>query len=180
MDKTTSPSKSAIQYGVLFGIAMILELVISYVLKLGAENKSYGIIISFLNYLVLPAVFTYLAVTNYKKNHNEGFLSLGESIKIGMTVALIGSILYGVFYFIFTMIFPEFIPEVLEQTRSITIQQNPNMTDDQLDMTMSIMKKMMNPYIMVPVTIVIYCFVYLIHSLIIGAVTKRERPQSFN
>lgn len=178
MEQKTSPSKSALQFGVLFGVIMILQLVISYILNIGAENKTYGLIISVLNYFVLPFIFIYLGCNNYKKNHNNGFIKFGECIKIGMSIALIASLIYGVFYFIFTLIFPEFVPDLMRKMSDITQKENPNLTAEQLEMSMSIMEKMMNPYITIPLAIVMNCFIALIHSLIIGAIVKKENPQS--
>jgi FlaA1/EpsC-like NDP-sugar epimerase len=178
MEKTISPSKSALQVGVLFGIIMISELVISFVLNIGTENKTYGTIISLLNYLILPFTFIFVACNNYKKNINNGFISFGECIKIGMSVAFIASLLYGIFYIVFTMIFPEFIPDLIDKITAVTVKENPNMTQEQLDMSLSIVKKMMDPYITAPLAIVMNCFISLIHSLIIGAIVKNERPIS--
>jgi hypothetical protein len=179
MDKVTSPAKSSVQFGILFGAIMILQLVISYVLNIGIENKSYGISIQLLNYLILPFTFIFLACNHYKKNINQGFISFGECIKIGMSVAFLASLLYGVFYIIFTMIFPEFLPDLINKMTAITIKENPDMTQEQLDMSLSIVKKMMSPYIAAPLAIVMNCFIALIHSLIVGAIVKKERPQSF-
>ena len=85
MEQKTSPAKSSFQFGVLFGAIMILQLVISYVLNIGTENKTYSIIVNTLNFLILPFTFIYLACNNYKNNLNKGFISLGECIKIGIT-----------------------------------------------------------------------------------------------
>lgn len=178
MKEKTSPSKSALQFGVLFGVIMILQLVISYVLNIGAENKTYGIIISILNYLILPLLFIYLGCDNYKKNYNNGFIKFGECVKIGMSIALVASLIYGVFYILFNLIFPEFLPDLIRKMTSMTQKENPNLTSEQLEMSMSVMKKMMNPYITVPLAIVMNCFIALIHSSIIGAIIKRDRPQS--
>jgi hypothetical protein len=178
MKEKTSPSKSALQFGVLFGVIMILQLVISYVLNIGAENKTYGIIISILNYLILPFLFIYLGCDNYKKNYNHGFIKFGECVKIGMSIAFVASLIYGVFYILFNLIFPEFLPDLIRKMTSMTQKDNPNLTSDQLEMSVSIMKKMMNPYITVPLAIVMNCFIALIHSSIIGAIIKRDRPQS--
>ena len=67
METKISPSKSAMQYGVVFGVIMILQLVISYVFSIDATtNKTYGIVINFLNFLVLPILFIYLGCVNYR------------------------------------------------------------------------------------------------------------------
>ena len=58
------------------------------------------------------------------------------------------------------------------------LEQNSEMTDEQLDMAISMTEKFMNPAIMVPVTLLMFAFIGLIWSLIIGAVVKKERPVS--
>jgi hypothetical protein len=45
-------------------------------------------------------------------------------------------------------------------------------------MALSMTEKMMSPFVIVPITIVMYAFIGLIYSLIIGAILKKERPNS--
>jgi len=52
------------------------------------------------------------------------------------------------------------------------------MPEEQVEMALSWTKKIMSPAIGIPVTIVMYAFLGLIYSLIIGAITKKENPQS--
>lgn len=179
METKTSPGKSSIQFGILFGVIMILELVISYVLNIGTENKAFGVVLNLLNYLVFPFIFIYLGCNNYKTKLNDGFISFGDCIKIGLSIAFIASFLYGVFYIVFNMIFPEFLPDMIEKIKDITQKENPNLTQEQLDMSMAIVQKVMNPYITAPLGIAINCFVALLHSLVIGAIVKKERPATF-
>ena len=41
-------------------------------------NTSVGTIVNIANYHVLPILFIYIGCTNYKKNINNGFISLLE------------------------------------------------------------------------------------------------------
>jgi len=180
MEQKKSPSKSALQYGVLFGILMVLEFVILYVMDIDPiTNPSAGIVINTMNYLVFPVSIITIGCLNYKKKLNEGFISFGECLKIGVTICLIAGLIYGIFSVVFNMIFPEFMEEILKKTKQVMLQQNPTLTTDQLDMAMSMTKKFMSPALMVPVTIAMYSFIGLIYSLIIGAFVKNDNPQSF-
>ena len=97
MEKKVSPSKSALQYGALFGVLMILEFVIVYVMDVDPiSNPTTGIIINTLNYLVFPVSIITIGCVNYKKNLNNGFVSFVECIKIGVTICLIAGLIYGV------------------------------------------------------------------------------------
>ena len=107
METKISPSKSAMQYGVFFGLIMILELVISYVFNIDATtNKSYGIIINFLNFLILPILFIYLGCVNYRDKINNGYISFGECLKIGVLICVLAALVYGIFGAIFNALVP--------------------------------------------------------------------------
>lgn len=180
MNETTSPAKVAIQYGVIFGVIMILELVIPYVMGINLlENKTLGLVFNLLNYLVLPILFIYLAIDNFKKNHNKGFLAFGQALKGGVTVTVIAGLVAGVFTVIFNLIFPEYLAEILSKTREMMIETNPSMTQEQLDTSVEMIKKFSSPYITLPVTVAMYAFIGLIYSLIIGAILKNDQPQGY-
>lgn len=177
MTKTITPGKSSINFGITFGIIMVLQFVIMYVLNINPqESPAIGVVINILNYLILPFALIYLAANYYKTKINQGFISMGETIKVGLTVCVIASLIYGVFYLIFDFIVPEFKEELLVKIQEITIKQNPTLTSEQLKMSMKFVKIFMNPYIVVPFTIIMYCVIGLIHSLIVGVIIKKNKP----
>jgi hypothetical protein len=179
MDQKVSPSKSALQYGALFGVLMVLEFVIVYVMDIDPiSNPTTGIVINTLNYLIFPVSIITFGSVNFKKNLNNGFVSFGECLKIGVTICLIAGLIYGVFSAVFNMIFPEFVEEIMKKTRQVMLQQNPNMTSEQAEMAISMTKKFMNPAIVIPATVAMFSFTGLIYSLIIGAFVKNENPHS--
>ena len=88
MENKISPSKSGLVYGVLFGVIMILEFMIVYVIGMQyLTDTSTGLMINLANYLVLPIVFIYLGCNNYKNNINNGYISLVQSLKVGISIA---------------------------------------------------------------------------------------------
>lgn len=179
MDQKVSPSKSALQYGALFGVLMVLEFVIVYVMDIDPiSNPTTGIVINTLNYLIFTVSIITFGSVNFKKNLNNGFVSFGECLKIGVTICLIAGLIYGVFSAVFNMIFPEFVEEIMKKTRQVMLQQNPNMTSEQAEMAISMTKKFMNPAIVIPATVAMFSFIGLIYSLIIGAFVKNENPHS--
>jgi hypothetical protein len=179
MEQKVSTSKSALQYGALFGVLMILEFVIVYVMDVDPiSNPTTGIIINTLNYLVFPVSIITIGCVNYKKNLNNGFVSFVECLKIGVTICLIAGLIYGVFSAVFNMIFPEFVEDIMKKTRQVMLQQNPNMSSEQAEMAISMTKKFMNPAIVIPATVAMFSFMGFIFSLIIGAFVKNENPHS--
>jgi hypothetical protein len=177
MKATISPSKSAINYAVIFGIIMITQFVTMYALSIQPqENPIIGTIINILNYLILPFIFIYLASNNFKTKINKGYISMGEVIKIGLTICSLSALIYGIFYLLFDFIVPEFREQLLEQIAQVTVNQNPSLSSEQLKMSMKFVEIFMNPYIVIPFTIVMYCVIGLIHSLIVGAILKNNKP----
>ena len=135
MEEKISPSKSALQYGILFGVFMVLEFVLLYVLNIDPiTNPTVGIVVNILNYLVLPVILITVGCNNYKKKLNFGFISFGECLKIGVTICLIAGLIYALFSIVFNMIFPVFMEEFLKKTRQVMLNQNQTMTSEQLKM----------------------------------------------
>lgn len=175
---TPSTTKSAIQLGTFFGLLMILEFVIAYVLDIDPiSSPTVGIVMNTLNYLIFPITFITMACNAYKKS-NSGFISFGTCLKIGVTLCVIAGLVYAIFAAVFMMIFPEFVTELLRKTRDVYSQQ-PGMTAEGLEMALSWTKKMMSPAISIPITIAMFAFFGLIYSLIIGAIVKKDKPNSF-
>lgn len=177
MEQTISPSKSGTNYAIVFGIIMILELVLMYALNMNAQtNPTIGVIINVLNYLVLPFTFIYLAANHFKNKVNGGYISFGQTLKVGLSICALAAVIYGVFYFIFDFIFPEFKTDMISQIEAITVKQNPSITAEQLKMSMKFVKTFMEPYVAIPFSIVMYSVIGLIHSLIVGAIVKKDKP----
>jgi hypothetical protein len=180
MENNVSPAKSGVLYGVLFGVIMVLEFVIMYLVGMKSLiNTSVGTIVNISNYMLLPILFIYIGCTNYKKNINNGFITFSESLKTGVSITFIAALIYAVFNIIFNFIFPEFIDEMIAITKEGMLAKNPEMTSEQIEMGLSMVKIFMNPFIVLPVTLAMYSFFGLIYSLIVGAVLKNEKPQSF-
>lgn len=177
METKTSTKKFGIDNGIYYGLAMILSFLIIYALNIDlVENPYIGTISSVSSYFVFPVLFIWLAINSFKKN-NAGFASLGECIKTGVTVAFVASVLLAVFTLIFNLVFPEYLDEMMAQTRKIMLKQNPNLTSEQVKTAIAMTKKFSSPVFSLPITIVFLTFVGFIYSLVIGAITKKERPQ---
>lgn len=175
--KPTSPSKSAVAFGVLFGAIMVLEMLVMYALDIDpTANPMVGVIINLMNYLLLPVTFILVAANQYKKKFNHGYISLVDSLKIGVSLSAIAAIIYGIFYLIFIMLFPEYIDELLSKMHTVFENQNPSMTSEQIEGILGFQRKVMQPQLAIPITLAMYSFIGLIYSLIIGAIIKKERP----
>ncbi|HEU0135857.1 MAG TPA: DUF4199 domain-containing protein [Flavobacterium sp.] len=176
---TVTPAKSAIQYGVIFGIIMVLEFVIGYVMNFDPiSDPWFGTTINVLNYFILPILLITIGINNYKKL-NHGFISFSQCLKIGVTICIIAGLIYAIFSAIFMTLFPEFVDELLAKTRS-ALAKTEGMTDEGMEVALSWTKKFMSPVFAVPATLLMFSFIGLIYSLIIGAIMKNNKPEVYS
>ena len=178
MENKVSASNSSLQFGIFFGIIMILEFVIGYVINIDpTTDKSFGLTINLLNFFVLPFLFIFLGCSNFKKQ-NLGYISISECLKVGVSICVLAAIISGVFSAAFNFFIPEYFEEIMKKAKLVMIRDNPKLTSDQLEMGISMMKKFANPLIAIPFTIVIYALLGLIFSLIVGLIVKKDGYQS--
>ena len=179
MKNDVTPSKSYLVFGLFFGLLMILSFVLIYVSGINlVENRTVGTTSSIVNYFLLPVILIYLGCENFKKN-NGGLISFVECLKVGVSIAFVGALILSIFNVIFNLLFPEYIEEILSQTRQIMIQSNPNLTSEQIESGINMTRKFSAPLFSVPITLLMFSFLGLIYSLIIGLIVKKEHPQSF-
>ena len=71
-------------------------------------------VITWLINIAISVVFIVMAVEQYKKA-NEGFLSIGEAIKVGVLVAVIAGVIGAIYQVIYaTIIDPDYYDKVVE------------------------------------------------------------------
>lgn len=174
------PAKTAINFGIIFGLIMIFEFVLLYVMDIDPiKNRWAGVIMNFSNYLILPVVLILTASLRYKKTFNNGYITISDVIKIGLTIMIVASIVYGIFSAVFQMINPNYIDEMVNKMRLVMEEQNPNLTSEQLEMSLEMSKKFMQPYIDIPIRIAVNCFIGLIYSLMIGAAIQKKNHNQY-
>ncbi len=121
--------KFAINNGLLLGLLSIVLGVIFYVLDMHLERNWISSILS----LALTTGVIIYAFKQYK-GANEGFMTLGQAIKLGLGIALIAGIIGVIFnYLLMNVIEPDMINQIMEKQQEAMIESNPNMTDQQLE-----------------------------------------------
>ena len=167
-----SVKKIALPYGAVLGLFTVLLSVVVYVMDMTYEQPWWQGAIGFIAMIICIV----LGIKTFKKE-NSGFLSLGEAIKVGLAVAIVAGIFGVIFNIIFmNVIEPDFTTNMLAATEENMIEQNPNMTQEQIDMAMGISETMMSPLIISAISIIMTLFFGFIISLISGLVMKVNRP----
>lgn len=171
-NQTASVKKIGFNYGLILALLVVGLSVIVYVLGLHLDQPWWQ---SVLNFIFMTVCIIY-GLKAFKKD-NGGFLSLGEALKTGLVIAIVSGIIGSIFTYIFiTVIEPDFITQMLEVTQEKMIEQNPNMTQEQMDMAMGMTEKFMSPWIMFAMGLIASLFFGFIISLIAGLIMKQPRP----
>ncbi|MGJ8593443.1 MAG: DUF4199 domain-containing protein [Aquaticitalea sp.] len=162
--------KFILNYGLILGVISILIGVVMYVTNLYIE-KSW--ISSLLSILVMIVIISY-GINEFKK-HSGGFLNLGQALKIGVGIALVAGIIGVIYQLIFiNFIEPDFMEQMMQLQFDKMIEDNPDMSQEQIDMSIEMAKKFSSPWITMAISIVGSLFLGLIISLIAGLVMKKE------
>jgi len=170
--QTASVKKIAQPYGLVLALGTIFVSVIVYVMGYTYEQPWWQ---SLLNFAIMTLCIVY-GLKAFKKE-NEGFLSLGESLKTGLAISVVAGVIGSLFTYLFvTVIEPDFAANMLEVTETNMVEQNPNMTSEQMEMALSMTEGMMQPWIMVAIGIIATLFFGFIISLIAGLIMKQNRP----
>lgn len=159
--------------GVFLGLATILISVLKYTFSSNYLEKSYwDQILGF----ILLVLFVYTAINSFKKSNNS-YLSISQSIKIGLGVTLIFALLNVVYlYFFMSIIEPDFKDKIIEM--QVEEMQKMNTPNSQIKTTVKIMEEYFVP-ITLSVTIIYALIAGLITSLIIGAVLKKDNLNKY-
>ena len=171
--QTATVKKIALPNGVLLALTTIVISVIVYVMGMTYEQPWWQSLLNFAAMLW----FVIYGIKAYKKD-NSGYLSLAEALKTGLAITLIAGVIGSIFTYLFTTIIePDFVMNMLEASRVKMIEDNPEMTQEQMDMAMSISEKMMSPGILTAIGVIASLFFGFIISLISGLVLKNNRPE---
>ncbi len=167
-----SVKKIALNYGLILALLSIVLSVLAYVTDNHLDRPWW---ITVLSTLIMIGAIVY-GLKAYK-NEIGGFMNLGEALKVGLAISLIAGIIGAIYNYIFvTVIEPDFVNQMLEMTQENMIEQNPEMTESQMEMAMGLSEKFMSPGIMSAMSIIATLFFGFIISLISGLIMKQNRP----
>lgn len=104
--------KTVIRYGIYSAITISVITLLGFTL---GKNFSFSIqeVIGYVS-MILATSFTYFAIKHYRDNENNGQVSFGKALKIGILVVLFASTAFAIVdYFYTTVLNPDFKEEYL-------------------------------------------------------------------
>ena len=122
-------------------------------------------------------VIIVLGIRNFKSVNNN-LITWGQSVKIGVGIAIVSSLL-GIIYNLIFMNFiePEFMNQMME--KQVVAWEELNMTEEQIESSKSMMEKFSSPAITSAIGIIAAAFFGFIISAIAGAIMKRTEEDQY-
>ncbi len=159
----------ATNYGLYLGGISILVLAIMYALSL---EKSWAISGAS---VVLTILIFFYGIKSFK-SFNEGYLTLGEAIKMGLAIAAIGGVIGAIYTYIhYSFIYPEFIENIRSQSLNQMLQSNPEITDEQIEKATQMTNIFSSPFSLATFSLIGNLVFGIIASLIIGLIIKKGK-----
>ena len=169
--------KFAMNYGAVLGLSLTLIALLFWVL--GVEQQQ-SVMPSILNNMVIIGFLVY-AISQYRDNFNDGFISYSESLKLGTTVAFFSSVIMAFYTFIYiTYLNPDMLANIMNITEQAMLEADPEISDEQLDLGLSITSKFMQPHWMMIMGVLGGTFMGFLFSLIISIFLKKENPNEIS
>lgn len=170
--KTVNAKDIMLKYGMYFGIGLVAISVVMYTTgMIYSKSMMVGLAASALNLLVSILAIVY-GIKAFK-TRNGGFLAMGEALKIGVGIALIGGIISVLYTYVFVnYIEPDFMRKMTELKFENMGELGMDMSNVDIDATVEMSNKMSAlTYIS---SLVGYLLLGLIVSAIAGAVMKKQ------
>ncbi len=160
-----SSGKIALNYGLVFGIILIVYSLVLYLLNINFESLKYW---GYGNYVII-LIGMVLGIKAYRNKYLDGFISFGKSFSTGFLIALFAAILVAIYsFFYYKFIDPGILVHIIESAEEGILESSPDISDQQLDMAMGWTKKMTSPVMLAIGGLIITVIISLIISLIVS------------
>ncbi|CAL2080966.1 DUF4199 domain-containing protein [Tenacibaculum sp. 190524A02b] len=173
MENQTNNKSIILNYGLILGFISILPGIVKY--AIGGDFLEEDMVTGSIG-IIASIALVVLAIKKCKSNNN-GFLSWGEGLKIGMGVVVISMIISLCYLLIFTnLIEPNFKQLAIEKTEQQWIESG--MSDEQIEISRDMVSKYFNLSLFGSIVIMSLFFGFII-SAISSAIMKKTEETDF-
>lgn len=166
MENQVSSKGIILNNGLYFGVVSILIAVVKYAMDMQYQQEYYSGIVGFLAMIA----FIIIAIKQFKAKNN-GLVTFGNAVKIGIGTAMFGVVVSIVYYTIFIFfVETDFINKTMEAQR--VVYENFGMTESQIEQSIEQGKK----YFLLSFyggALIANLFISAVISLIAAAIMKR-------
>lgn len=169
-DNQPATRKYALIYGAISGAIGIALALILY--SQGLQHQQ-GLGIQAIQFTILATMIV-VAVYQFKQA-NSGYLAIIDAVKIAPGVAVISFIIGILWFLLFSnVIEPDFVAETMAIGKQKAMEQNPELTGEQLDKGMEMQQNFF--WVIMGVFLLISAVLAAIVGLIVGLIMKKEKP----
>jgi len=173
MENQANSKSLIINYGIILGAASILLSVSTY--AMGAHLKPHWSI-SVIS-IALTIGLIVLGIKKYKEINN-GFISWGQGVKIGVGICILSALIAAIYQYIFmTFIEPDFMLQAMEVQNQAYLDSG--MTEEQIEVANEMAKKFQSPGIVMAMSIVGAAILGFIISAIAAAIMKKSEEETY-
>ncbi|MDC6352292.1 DUF4199 domain-containing protein [Zeaxanthinibacter sp. PT1] len=167
--KPPTTGKYSLTYGAILGALSIIFALMLYSMDAHTSREPVNQIIS----VVMSATVIFFGIYGYKKA-NEGFLTLGEALKLGAGISLVSALLFIVYQLILTnFLDPDFASKVMD-IQMAELVESGQLTAEEASQQKEMGMKFF--WIGYPVILIISVISGLVIGLIGGLIMKKSRP----
>jgi uncharacterized membrane protein len=161
--------KYALTYGLILGALGVVFALMLYSLDMHYQG---GMMVLGVSLLIMLAVIV-IGMMQFKKDNN-GLMTFGEGLKVGVGIGLIGGIIGILFNQIMAgLIDPEMMDKAMEYQRGL-LMETTKMTPDQIDAQMEMGKKFSTPSMQIVFGLIYSIVASLLLSLIPALILKKK------
>ena len=168
MEEKNSIWKVALNYGAISGLGLVILSTIWYV-----TNLTFNEYVGILNYIII--IFSIIIATKKQREFDNGFINYGKALGVGSVIGIISGFILSLFtYTLYATIDPDLINKMF-LVQEQALMTNPSITDEQIEATINLLKKVTTPSILAVGTFFSISFIGFVISLITSAVLKKNK-----
>jgi hypothetical protein len=168
-EQVTTTKQVIIKFAIIYGLAMIVLALVSYILDLGEKN----IFVSAISMLTSIGIL-YFGFKTRKNEIEGGFLTYGQGVATGLGIVALAALIITLYTYIFhQFIDPDYINRVLEQSRVEMIEKG--VPDETIEASMKFTENFKNPLFSAFTTFFGTLFMGTVFSLIVAIFTKNNK-----
>ncbi len=172
--------KLALNYGLTLGGIALLLSVVQYAMGDFSVGQSGGSPIYTAISFIAGIVIVVMALSKLKKLQ-AGFMEFGEGFKLGFSIYIYSALVTCVWMLLYSLVLePDYRETALDATAEQMYEQNPNMTDEQMEVALSWTEKFVSPVALVIMTILVAAIIGGIISAVISAIMKNNKPVHYD
>src|SRR5690554_3285106 len=167
-DNKPKTGKTALTYGLILGVISIIFTLMLYSLDMHYQGGPMVMVVS----LVIMVAVIVIGMIQFKKANN-GFITFGQGLKVGVGIGLVGVIIGIIFNQVMSgLIDPQMMEKAMEYQRGLLVETT-KLTPEQIDAQMEMVKKFSSPSMQIVFGLVYGVVASFLLSLIPALIIKR-------